>query len=56
LTGWAKTSGGTILPADTKFTADTDLFAVWEKDPEQWIELQFETLDGTVVTGTSFLL
>lgn len=56
LTGWAATSGGTILPADTKFTADTDLFAVWEKDPEQWIELQFETLDGTVVTGTSFLL
>ena len=56
LTGWAATSGGTILPADTKFTADTDLFAVWEKDPEQWIELQFETLDGTAVTGTSFLL
>ena len=56
LTGWAATSGGTILPADTKFTADTDLFAVWEKDTEQWIELQFETLDGTAVTGTSFLL
>lgn len=56
LTGWAATSGGTILPADTKFTADTDLFALWEKDPEQWIELQFETLDGTAVTGTSFLL
>lgn len=56
LTGWAATSGGTILSADTKFTADTELFAVWEKDPEQWIELQFETLDGTAVTGTSFLL
>ena len=56
LTGWATSSGGTILPADTKFTADTELFAVWEKDPEQWIELQFETLDGTAVTGTSFLL
>lgn len=56
LTGWAATSGGRILPADTKFTADTDLFAVWEKDPSQWIELQFETLDGTAVTGTSFLL
>lgn len=56
LTGWAATSGGTILLADRKFTADADLFAVWEKDPEQWIELQFETLDGTAVTGTSFLL
>lgn len=56
LTGWATSSGGTILSADTKFTADTELFAVWEKDPEQWIELQFETLDGTAVTGTSFLL
>lgn len=56
LKGWAATSGGTILLADRKFTADADLFAVWEKDPEQWIELQFETLDGTAVTGTSFLL
>lgn len=56
LKGWAATSGGTILSADTKFTADTELFAVWEKDPSQWIELQFETLDGTAVTGTSFLL
>ena len=56
MTGWAATSGGTILLADRKFTADADLFAVWEKDPEQWIELQFETLDGTAVTGTSFLL
>ena len=42
LTGWAATSGGTILPADTKFVADTDLFAVWEKDPSQWISLSYD--------------
>lgn len=48
LTGWAATSGGTILPADTKFTADTDLFAVWEKDPEQWISLSYDLQWGVL--------
>ena len=48
LTGWAETSGGTILPADTKFVADTDLFAVWEKDPSQWISLSYDLQWGVL--------
>lgn len=56
LTGWAASSGGALLPGGTKFSIDTELFALWEKDASQWITISFDTQSWAALSDKEFII